>query len=77
MILINHILLLLTAIYRFETVISRNEYVQEHLSQDYQLLHDVLTRWSSTLLMIDWVLKLKDVNLHIIDIIYANHYIGN
>ena len=27
--------------------------------------------------MIEQVLKLKDVNLHIIDIIYANHYIGN
>ena len=38
------------------------EYVQEHFIQDYQLLHDVLTRWSSTLLMINRVLKLKDVN---------------
>ena len=51
--------------------------MQEHFSQDYQLLRDVLTRWSSTLLMIEQVLKLKDVNLHITDIIYANHYIGN
>lgn len=50
-----------------------SNYVQEYFSQDYQLLRDILTRWSSTLLMINRVLKLKDVNLHIVDIIYANH----
>jgi hypothetical protein len=39
-----------------------SEYVQEYFSQGYQLLRDVLTRWSSTLLMINRVLKLKEVN---------------
>ena len=39
-----------------------SEYVQLYFKQDYQLLRDVPTRWSSTLLMISRVLKLKEVN---------------
>jgi hypothetical protein len=39
-----------------------SEYVQQYLDNDYQLLRDVLIRWSSTLLMINRVLKLKEVN---------------
>lgn len=39
-----------------------SEYVQLYFEKDYQLLRDVLIRWSSTLLMISRVLKLKEVN---------------
>jgi hypothetical protein len=39
-----------------------SEYVQLYFAKDYQLLRDVVIRWSSTLLMISRVLKLKDVN---------------
>jgi hypothetical protein len=39
-----------------------SEYVQVYFENDYQLLRDVLIRWSSTLLMINRVLKLKEVN---------------
>jgi hypothetical protein len=39
-----------------------SEYVQLYFKQDYRLLRDVPTRWSSTVLMISRVLKLKDVN---------------
>ena len=38
------------------------EYVQLYFGEDYQLLRDVVTRWSSTLLMIIRVLKLQEVN---------------
>ncbi|KAK2467958.1 hypothetical protein APHAL10511_000253 [Amanita phalloides] len=36
-----------------------SEYVKKHYGKDYQLLQDVSTRWSSTLLMIKRVLLLK------------------
>jgi len=39
-----------------------SEYVQLYFQQDYQLLRDVLTRWSSTLLMISRGLLLNEVN---------------
>ncbi|KAM6494640.1 Ribonuclease H-like domain containing protein, partial [Amanita muscaria] len=48
-----------------------SEYVHEHFPQDYQLLRDVATRWSSTLLMINRVLKLKDA---IEDITHDNEF---
>ena len=38
--------------------------------QDYRLLRDVATRWSSTLLMISQVLKLKEVNFIHVTYIY-------
>jgi hypothetical protein len=38
-----------------------SEYVKKYLKKDYQLLRDVPTRWSSTLLMIERVLLLKNV----------------
>jgi hypothetical protein len=38
-----------------------SEYVQLYFEKDYQLLRDVVIRWSSTLLMISRVLKLKEV----------------
>ncbi|KAF8814041.1 hypothetical protein BYT27DRAFT_7083097, partial [Phlegmacium glaucopus] len=37
-----------------------SEYVQQYFEQDYRLLRDVPTRWSSTLLMINQVLLLKE-----------------
>ena len=39
-----------------------SEHVAQYFDKDYKLLRDVITRWSSTLLMIAWVLKLKEVN---------------
>ena len=39
-----------------------SEYVQLYFENDYQLLHDILIRWSSMLLMINRVVKLKEVN---------------
>jgi hypothetical protein len=39
-----------------------SEHVAQYFDKDYKLLRDVITRWSSTLLMITWVLKLKEVN---------------
>jgi hypothetical protein len=39
-----------------------SEYVVKHHGKDYKLIRDVATRWSSTLLMIERVLKLKKVH---------------
>jgi hypothetical protein len=39
-----------------------SEYVRQIFEEDYQLLHDVVTRWSSTLLMISRFLKLREVD---------------
>ncbi|KAF8809261.1 hypothetical protein BYT27DRAFT_7222516 [Phlegmacium glaucopus] len=44
----------------FQSPVNSVKYVQEYLGQDYQLLRDVPTRWSSTLLMISRALKLKE-----------------
>ena len=52
-----------------------SEYIQLYFKQDYRLLRDVPTRWSSTLLMISWVIKLKDVT-HML-CTFANKYLGN
>ncbi len=38
-----------------------SEHVKKYHEKDYRLIRDVATRWSSTLLMIERVLKLKDV----------------
>jgi hypothetical protein len=38
-----------------------SEHVAKYHEKDYRLIRDVATRWSSTLLMIERVLKLKDV----------------
>ncbi|KIK03726.1 hypothetical protein K443DRAFT_94647 [Laccaria amethystina LaAM-08-1] len=46
-------------------------YVQQYFEEDYKLLRDVTTRWSSTLLMITRVLKLKDA---IEDITHDNEF---
>ena len=35
----------------------------QEFDHEYQLLCDVVTRWSSTLLMINQILKLKNVSL--------------
>ena len=40
-----------------------SEYVMKTFKYDYQLLRDVITRWSSTLLMISRVLKLRKVSI--------------
>ncbi|KAF8235398.1 hypothetical protein L208DRAFT_1257325, partial [Tricholoma matsutake] len=37
-----------------------SEHVAQYFDKDYKLLWDVITRWSSTLLMISQVLKLKE-----------------
>ena len=54
-----------------------SEYVQLYFNQDYRLLRDVPTRWSSTLLMISRVLKLKDVNSTHMLCTFADNYLGN
>jgi hypothetical protein len=41
-----------------------SEYVVKYNGKDYRLIRDVATRWSSTLLMIERVLKLKKVYLN-------------
>ena len=41
-----------------------SEYVQLYFEKDYQLLRDIVIRWSSMLLMISRVLKLKEVNFN-------------
>ena len=54
-----------------------SEYVQLYFKQDYRLLRDVPTRWSSTLLMISRVIKLKDVNSTHMLCTFADKYLGN
>ncbi len=45
--------------------------------EDLQLLRDVITRWSSTLLMIERDIKLKDVCLSVTIAQIFNWSIGN
>jgi hypothetical protein len=54
-----------------------SEYVQLYFKKDYRLLRDVPTRWSSTLLMISRVLKLKEVNSTHMLRTFADKYLGN